>query len=353
MIKVYTPVAPIDIFVEWFGNDVNFQRCDNFNEVVAQEIKIACVPMYFNLNGYEFDYHQFDLLLISDIEFNHLRPVQQWLETSDIKNYLVALGGLEGYTASGDFTYRPWWTFNLMNKNTYTPSPDYPKPYVYDALLGAKKPHRDFIMAKLHNSDLADKSIVNYRSVFHAPESTDQEIQQYLQQNDLTYPYPYLSKNLDPAWEVSDNITYQISDQVPWGIYKQTYYSIIPETVYERVFFFSEKPAKVLLAKRLFVVFSSQHYLQNMRNILGFKTFDGIIDESYDLEPNKIIRFNMAFEQLQWLLTQDHQLIQHKSKEIREHNHRRLFELKQESLATMKAMVYNKLEEIKNVNSLQ
>jgi hypothetical protein len=38
-----------------------------------------------------------------------------------------------------------------------------------------------------------------------------------------------------------------------------------------------------------------------MRELLGFKTFDGIIDESYDLEPNTIKRFEMAFEQMEWL----------------------------------------------------
>lgn len=353
MIKVYTPTAPIDIFVEWFGASTDFVRCNDIGSVLAQDIKIACVPMYFDQNGYEFDYLQFDLLLISDIEFNHIRPVKEWLLATGIENYLVALGGVEGYIADGDFVYRPWWTFNLMNKNQFRAFPDYPKPYVFDALLGAKKPHRDFIFAKLHNSSLSQLTIANYRSVFTAPESFDSEIHRYLVDNKLSFPYPYVSQNLKPEWEVTDQVTYQISDQVPWGIYNQTYYSVIPETVYERVFFFSEKPAKVLFAKRLFVVFSSQHYLQQMRDLLGFKTFGAVLDESYDSEPDKIKRFEMAFEQLDWLSRQDHHDIQERTRTVREYNYQRLFQLKEESLTTMRTMVYNKLKEIKNVNNLQ
>ena len=347
MIKVYTPTARIDIFAEWLGASSDYIRCENINEVLAQDIKIACVPMYFD-KDYSFDYHQFDLLLISDIEFNHVRPINEWLEKSKIKNYLIAVGGLEGYTVSGDMIYRPWWTFNLMTQNTpQHTTVDNPK-FDFDILFGAKKPHRDFVMAKCQKSSLLDSSIVNYRTVFPAPIVKDETLENYTKTilDGEELKYPYLSPNLNNDWEVAPEINYWVSHWVPWGIYNQTKYSTILETVYERVFFFSEKPAKVLYGKRIFVVFSCQHYLKQMRELLGFKTFDGIIDESYDNEPNTIKRFEMAFEQMEWLARQNYQDIKLQTDAIVEYNYNRLFSLRQEVAEQMQQMVYNKIKEI-------
>jgi hypothetical protein len=84
-----------------------------------------------------------------------------------------------------------------------------------------------------------------------------------------------------------------------------------------------------------------------MRNILGFKTFNSIIDESYDKEENKVTRFGMAFEQMEWLARQDYHSIVEKTKDIVDYNYERLFDLRQETADQMLQMVYNKIEEIK------
>ena len=346
MIKVYTPFAPLDIFKEWFGDSDSYTRCDNQSEVLAQELKIACLPIFFDQN-YQVDYKKFDLLLISDIEFNHLRPIDEWINKLQIKNYLLAVGGVEGYTVSGNGVYRPWWTFNLMQKNTPQHQTTNPQ-FNFEILLGAKKPHRDFVMSKCQKSFLFDTSIINYRSVFPAPVQQDTKIENYIKTllGSEELRYPYISHNANQEWEVASEITYQVSDQVPWGIYNQTKYSTILETIYERVFFFSEKPAKVLYGKRVFVAFSCQHYLKQMREILGFKTFDGIIDESYDLEPDNIKRFEMAFEQMEWLARQDYRDIKLQTDAIVEYNYERLFSLRQEVAEQMQQMVYTKIKEI-------
>ena len=346
MIKVYTPFAPLDIFGEWFGDSDSYTRCDDQSEVLAQELKIACLPIFFDQN-YQVDYKKFDLLLISDIEFNHLQPIDEWINKLQIKNYLLAVGGVEGYTVSGNVVYRPWWTFNLMQKNTPQHQTTNPQ-FNFEILLGAKKPHRDFVMAKCQKSFLFDTSIINYRSVFPAPVQQDTKIENYIKTLLVTeeLKYPYISHNANQEWEVASEITYQVSDQVPWGIYNQTKYSTILETIYERVFFFSEKPAKVLYGKRIFVAFSCQHYLKQMRELLGFKTFDGIIDESYDLEPDNIKRFEMAFEQMEWLARQDYRDIKLQTDAIVEYNYNRLFSLRQEVAEQMQQMVYNKIKEI-------
>ena len=348
MIKVYAPPAQIDIFSDWFGKSSDFSKSENFGEVLVQDIKIACVPVFFD-EGYKFPYDKFDLILISDIEFNHIRVIQGWIEKLQIKNYLIAVGGVEKYTVFGDYIYRPWWTFNLVNRNSHKQVSTLHPLYNFDILLGARKPHRDFVMSKCQKSFLLESSIVNYRPAFQTPLYTDPKIEQYIQS--YLFPdqllFPYISPNLDPTWEVAKTVDYQVSDRVPWNIYEHTKYSAVLETHYHEVFFFSEKPAKALLGRRVFVVFSCQHYLEQMRTLFGFKTFDGILDERYDLEENSIKRFKMAFEQMEWLARQDYLKIKQQTEHIVEHNYNRLFELRQEIADQMLQMVYNKIEEIK------
>ena len=76
-----------------------------------------------------------------------------------------------------------------------------------------------------------------------------------------------------------------------------------------------------MLACRLFVVISGQYYLQNLRK-LGFKTFDSVIDESYDLEPADHIRWTKAIEQAEWLCQQPQQDILPKIAAIVLHNYK-------------------------------
>jgi hypothetical protein len=105
---------------------------------------------------------------------------------------------------------------------------------------------------------------------------------------------------------VTNNRGVVIAHLVPWKVYQHSLYSIVTETNFENYFFFSEKTAKPLYAGRPFVFFGAQGQLQDLKQ-LGFQTFDGIIDESYDAIDNTLLRFEKAFEQLIWLVAQDHQ----------------------------------------------
>jgi hypothetical protein len=65
--------------------------------------------------------------------------------------------------------------------------------------------------------------------------------------------------------------------------YGETYFSVVTETSYDNdhLFFPTEKVFKPILYKHPFIVVSTPNYLKNLRE-MGYKTFDGIIDESYD-----------------------------------------------------------------------
>jgi len=111
------------------------------------------------------------------------------------------------------------------------------------------------------------------------------------------------------------------SQVIPKKIYEQTAYSIICETSINNNFsFFTEKIAKPILAGRLFIVISGVNYLRNLRS-LGFKTFDGIIDESYDTVEDDHKRWDMALEEIYKLTKQDQVQVLQQCQDIVEHNY--------------------------------
>lgn len=72
--------------------------------------------------------------------------------------------------------------------------------------------------------------------------------------------------------------------------YRNTYFSVVTESGYKNNIetHITEKPFKAITYKHPFIYCSHPYSLEKIRN-MGYKTFDGIIDESYDreLDPNK------------------------------------------------------------------
>jgi hypothetical protein len=99
-----------------------------------------------------------------------------------------------------------------------------------------------------------------------------------------------------------------MSYSIPTEIYQRSWYTIVSETMAEKSNYITEKTAKPLFEKRLFVVFGAQGLLGRLHE-LGYQTFDSVIDESYDLEPDNTKRWTMAFEQVLKLAQADHQAI--------------------------------------------
>jgi hypothetical protein len=94
----------------------------------------------------------------------------------------------------------------------------------------------------------------------------------------------------------------------------------VAETCWQNHFsFFTEKTVKPIIARRLFVVFAGQGHLQNLRT-MGFQTFNTIIDESYDDEEDDLVRWQRAWDQVEWLKSQPQEEILERIRPIVEHN---------------------------------
>ena len=112
----------------------------------------------------------------------------------------------------------------------------------------------------------------------------------------------------------------------PVSVYQQCAYSAVTETNAQHNYvFFTEKIARAIVCKRLFVVLSSYRYLHYLRQA-GFQTFDNVINESYDLEVDDTRRWRMAFEQMQVLATMDQQQVLEQIQPIVKHNHQVLMQ---------------------------
>ncbi len=350
-IKLCYPIyAPVDsVATDWPIGPAT----KNLPEALASPYPIAVLPVMFNEphmwcydpTSSQLDLTQFGLIILSDIEFESVRNIQAWAERNKITDYVLATGGqiTNDMFDPDSMVYRPWWAYNLLKHNEYRETSSNQKPFVFEALLGARRPHRDYVMLALQHHNLVDKSIVNYRDVFTGAivnHQTEEFAKIFSNQHLL---HPYVSVNLNPDWEVQEQIEKSISPYVPWKIYQQTQYTILTETNGTgNCFFMSEKSTKALYARRLFVAFSNADYLKGLHR-LGFETFSSVLDESYDNNVLDFDRFRQATEQLLYLSNQNYQTVCQKVKPILDHNHNRLFELQTETCKRMQQLLQERI----------
>ena len=331
--------------------DWNLSYTSDLDMVLNLDYKIAAVPVFCTEPGsFDFDpacvslpWNRFDLVVLSDIEFFSLEEIDAWAKKIGIQKYVLAIGSRKNKQVStqNNVLWRPWWAYNILNKNTYQDTHGKNKKFLYDALLGARRPHRDFVMLSLQASGFVDRSIVTYRNIFNG-ECADWGTFINDEFPGLELRYPYVSPNLKDEWEVKDHLDKTISEIVPYHIYQNTYYSIVCETLdgvsYTNTFFMSEKTAKVFLAKRIFVMFGNQNFLENLRSE-GFQTFSSVLDESYDQIWDPVQRYAAAWRQVEWLATQDADSIYQQLESVVEHNHRHIFEHKKNTSKRMQEIL--------------
>jgi len=334
------------------ANDWGLVGTQDINTVLAQSFCIVCVrpcfnePHIFSYNpNLKVNFDQFDLVLISDIEYTSIQETVAWLQRNNIRNYLLALGGqvdTENFDSSS-MVYRYHWASQYTLRDTYINTHADSKPFVFDVLLGARRPHRDYVMLAMTKYCMLDSSIVTYRDCF-VGHLTDHQTQEFAQLfADTEFLYPYVSPNLDPAWEVRPNLTNDISYLIPVEIFQKCYYSVITETLGTgSSFFFSEKAAKAMFAKRLFVAFSNANYYAKLHS-LGYKTFGTVIDESFDSDPLDFSRFARAIEQMEYLAAQDPVQVLKKVQPVLDHNHNHLYRMIKHTRRSMTNLLHQRI----------
>jgi hypothetical protein len=192
------------------------------------------------------------------------------------------------------------------------------KPLYFDVLLGQSKKHRSFVFKSVYASNLEEKNLITYMNRRSVKGIADFKTN-FIWEPDIKEFNADICRPTDLVVYHDHNIA--LARILPIEIYNQTAYSVVAETGYQNWYsFFTEKTAKPMMARRLFVMFSGYKFLHNLRE-LGFRTFNTVIDESYDLIIDNQERWSAAFDQVQRLCSMDQTWVFDQIADTVEHNY--------------------------------
>lgn len=218
------------------------------------------------------------------------------------------------------------------------------KPFNFLFLNGRARPHRKYLWEKFRMSGVLDQSLWTMldgrmagsrllrlkgpdgRDVMdtntpirHLP--LEYEVDRYRNNKatDINNPHQFV-KN-----EIFNNEWGEIYlDPRP---YVDTYFSVVTETVLEYPYSFrTEKIAKVLAMGHPWICATSRGFYRDLQN-MGFKTFDGIIDEKFDQIDNTQDRLDRLHDVVVDLCRQDLGLFLDACRDICKYNQKHLAEL--------------------------
>jgi hypothetical protein len=287
-----------------------------------KKFAILHTPVFTDLTQFELDVQRLAnhcnlvILLISEVHDDTVAFIERNHHPNIVSFICGALNSdtphnqwMDWFITSSDFYRR----HNVLNQL----QPYEVKPKTFDILLGQPKPHRTFIYDFAR--DYKDRVIMTYFKDHQTPIKQYGEKSWIWESEGLEVPDDDFSFTVTPVRYYGESMS--LSQVVPISIYNQTAYSIICETNFQNHYsFFTEKTVKPILGRRLFLMFGGQYQLENLRK-LGFQTFDGIVDESYDTVACFETRAKMIKDQMRYLLSQDQQTILDKIKPITDHNY--------------------------------
>lgn len=326
MISIFSPHDHITHLFDQFSDKKFYDNFDEFTQSTAS-IKIAVItktnpdPNYTYISKFV---NHCDLVLVYDGEFHEWHRLNS--DSYAWKNvYWIG----PGYTKKNNeyiIPFQQWLNFTQrlyrrpgVRTQLGRLTPYQAKPFSFDALLGRPRPSRVFIMDQIKKHGLESKIIKNIFSQGNYNHCPMDQLPGFVWEDDYVY------NNSKDVRHINCNINYHgavtsLGNIIPISTYNQTAFSILSETEHNNsVYMLTEKTAKVTLGRRVFVAFAGQGFLQLLRDA-GFRTFDGIIDESYDLIENDQDRWQAAFDQVIRLCDSDQETVLAQAKPILEHN---------------------------------
>lgn len=128
-------------------------------------------------------------------------------------------------------------------------------------------------------------------------------------------------------------------------LYNNCWLEIVPETFFREDHFTTEKTIKPISTRTPFLICSTPGYLEYLNN-LGFKTFNKLIDESYDKITDLETRCSRIVKTLESIIGNGSKEFYNASSDILEHNFARLCEISGGRQHYLDMFFYNCLEEV-------
>ena len=192
------------------------------------------------------------------------------------------------------------------------------RPYKFMFLNGRGRPHRKQLLDRL--APVLDQAVwTNLDSAAGTVRTLGPEYEFDFYQNNKTVDSGYVKYELfDNQW----GEIYLRADP-----YLATHFSLITETVFEYPYSFrTEKIAKPLAIGHPFIVAANTGFYRDLRH-LGFRTFNNLVDESFDsIEDNQQRLERIALE-VEWLCEQDLAKFSQECYNICKYNQQHLAEL--------------------------
>ena len=180
----------------------------------------------------------------------------------------------------------------------------------WDLLLGEASENKDWLFRAVSGHPVLSKTFLTYFG---------KDTTKGYWSEQVVRPKKHTAETLGPL-ENRFNTQIRCSDLFDPMIYNMTHYTAMIETTIHNDFaMFSEKEAKPIVAKRPFIIFGACRQLDAFRS-LGFKTFDTVIDESYDTVEDKHERWSMALDSMHSLTMQDPVSVYKRLAGVLEHN---------------------------------
>lgn len=150
----------------------------------------------------------------------------------------------------------------------------------------------------------------------------------------------------DSTWVGNIPLQHKWKDGHPaMDIYNNCWFEILPETLHRRGYFFTEKTNKPIATKTPFLVLSTKGYLGYLKK-LGFKTFDSLIDESYDIQDSVEERAKFLLDQVEDIIKNGSESFYRAASEILEHNQQMLCKIHGEHDLLFDSFISKQLEQI-------
>jgi hypothetical protein len=195
------------------------------------------------------------------------------------------------------------------------------KPYTFLFLNGRARPHRKYLYERMRRRGLLDHSLYTMLdakpTVVRHFDFVENGINVMATPSELRrLPDHYeVARYRDPAFGPITDRTYLKQElfRREWGeiylepaAYIDTYFSIVTETVCAEsdISFRTEKIAKPLAMGHPFIVASTPGFYRDLR-ALGFRTFDHVVDESFDSISNAQDRMDRITDVVADLCEQD------------------------------------------------
>ena len=193
------------------------------------------------------------------------------------------------------------------------------KPYKFLFLNGRSRPNRKYLIERFNLTGLLDQALW---SLLDTQTAQNRQITLMHQGQDLMaaprsvkylptqYEYDSYQSRIDGA--TTDTFVKRHLFNYEWGeiyikaeAYIDTYFSLVTETVFEYPYSFrTEKIWKPLVMGHPWIAVANQGYYRDMRN-LGYKTFNHVIDESFDNIENNQDRIQRIATVVEDLCQQD------------------------------------------------